>query len=161
MCIRDRLYIDPVDFKEYKTQKGLKNYMERMNHEGDIVIKQQREGISLRALNELLFSIIFSPHMSKKQFLALLNIIIENFSDYEGLGGDDIELRKMKDIVGLSVLVPLSNSQDWGFTNQGLNETFDEGKAYGIHLSRLNTMSKEWQSMFKICLLYTSDAADE
>lgn len=144
------LYIDPVDFKEYKTQKGLKNYMERMNHEGDIVIKQQREGISLRALNELLFSIIFSPHMSKKQFLALLNIIIENFSDYEGLGGDDIELRKMKDIVGLSVLVPLSNSEDWGFTNQGLNATFDEGKAYGIHLSRLNTMSKEWQSMFKI-----------
>ena len=145
-----KIYIDPVDFKEYKTKKGLENYMKKMTHEGAIIIGGEREGLSLRGINKILFNIIFSPHMSKKQFTNLLNIIISNFSDYPEFEKDTKELSHMKRILGFSVMVPLSNSEDWGFTNKGLDKSFSDGAAYGISLSSLNTISKEWQSMFKI-----------
>ena len=145
-----KLYIDPVDGKEYKTQRGLENWMEKMNHKGAMIIGGQRVGLSLKALNIIVENIIFAPHMSKKQFLSLLNIITHNFSDYGGTQVDKVDLQKLQQIIGLSVIVPLKHKSDWGFTNKGLSESFDAGGAYGISLSRLNTISKEWQSMYEI-----------
>ena len=145
-----KLYIDPVDGKEYKTQRGLENWMEKMNHQGAMIIGGQRVGLSLKALNKMVENIIFAPHMSKKQFLSLLNIIMDNFSDYGGSQVDKVDLQKLQQIIGLSVLVPLTHKSDWGFTNKGLSGSFNAGEAYGISLSRLNTLSKEWQSMFRI-----------
>ncbi len=149
-----KLYIDPVDGKEYKTQRGLENWMEKMNHKGAMIIGGQRVGLSLKAINTMLENIIFAPHMSKKQFLSLLNIITDNFSDYDvtnkysdkGRAGFEY----LKKITGLSVLVPLKHKLGWAFTNKGLKSQFNPEQAYGISLSRLNTLSKEWQAMFKI-----------
>ena len=149
-----KLYIDPVDGKEYKTQRGLENWMEKMNHQGAMIIGGQRVGLSLKALNKMVENIIFAPHMSKKQFLSLLKIITDNFSDYEGnqpgVDTENKDLQKLQQIIGLSVLVPLKHKSSWGFTNKGLKKWFDPGRAYGISLARLSTIGKEWQSMFKI-----------
>ena len=48
------------------------------------------------------------------------------------------------------MLVPLKHKLGWAFTNKGLKSQFNPEQAYGISLSRLNTLSKEWQAMFKI-----------
>lgn len=84
-------------------------------------------------------NLIFAPHISETQYLKLLDII-----DKKGVGH-----RNLYSDLKYSLILPLTQENNWVYTGKGLESYFNAGQIYNnYNISFLQTLSPQWRSLY-------------